>query len=462
MLLEFTPKQILAAKKHAIPALRHLGVRDISAYEPHSQEWSDLGKHSKLVLKEARALTDKISDTGAAADNAEIEEAFNALMVVYEAVESEKDKRSERGSRAPRPHGGDDRRPIGPDGETRGDGGWEEDNEDVSYFVRPDQRMSTWAAARNQSDGQLPSLGNYLRSMVTGPKSEAEKRALSEGTDSAGGYTVPTLLSASLIDRLRAASVVNQAGAITVPLGSDNNVIAKLLSDPVPAWRTENAEVAESDSTFGAVSFVPKSLAVLVKVSRELLEDSLNVGTALPNALTTALALELDRVALLGTGAAPQPRGVAHFANLTANGFAGGDIGPNSYAALVKAKTALRLVNSDVTAFIMSAREEGRLSEMVDTTGQPLQPPKAIANIPQLATTAIPINGGAGSNEGLLFAGDWRKLMIGIRTDIRIEILRERYAENMQYGFLCHLRADIAAEHEQAFTVLDGITPAAP
>lgn len=461
MTLQLTPKQILAAKKHAIPALRYLGVRDISAYEPHTQNWSDLSKHSKLVLKDARALMDKISDTTPEAEGAEIEEAFSALMTIYDAVEGEKDKRSERGSRAPRPHGGDPRRPMGPDGETRGDG-WEEDSEDVSYFIRPDQRMATWAAAREQSDGQLPSLGNYLRSMVTGPKSDAEKRALSEGTDSAGGYTVPTLLSASLIDRLRAASVVNRAGAITVPLGSDNNVIAKLLSDPVPAWRNENAVVAESDPTFGPVAFVPKSLAVLVKVSRELLEDSLNVGTALPNALTAALALELDRVALLGTGVAPQPRGVANFVNLTANGFAGGDIGPNSYAALVKAKTALRMVNSDVTAFIMSAREEGRLSEMVDTTGQPLQPPKAIADIPHLATTAIPVNGGTGLNEGLLFAGDWRKLMIGIRTDIRIEILRERYAENMQYGFLCHLRADVAAEHEQAFTVLDGITPPAP
>ena len=48
----------------------------------------------------------------------------------------------------------------------------------------------------------------------------------------------------------------------------------------------------------------------MVKCSRELLDDSLNIGTALPNIITAAMAAEMDRVALEGTGVAPQPTGL--------------------------------------------------------------------------------------------------------------------------------------------------------
>ena len=57
------------------------------------------------------------------------------------------------------------------------------------------------------------------------------------------GYTVPTVLSSQLIDALRAASVVRRAGAITVPLTSDNQSIAKVASEPVRDFRLEAAEL---------------------------------------------------------------------------------------------------------------------------------------------------------------------------------------------------------------------------
>ena len=46
----------------------------------------------------------------------------------------------------------------------------------------------------------------------------------------------------------------------------------------------------------------PSSLMVLVKCSRELLDENLNIGSALPNSTTAAIATEMDHVALEGTG----------------------------------------------------------------------------------------------------------------------------------------------------------------
>lgn len=153
------------------------------------------------------------------------------------------------------------------------------DDPEVRVLGRNDS-VRAWVETRSphpKEYGHLR-LGDVLRALITGPRNELERRVLSEGTDSAGGFTVPDILLARWIDRLRAALVVVQAGAQTVPLTSDVTKIARLLSDPVPAWRSENAAVAESDPVFEAVTFAPKSLDVFFKTSRELVEDLINAA----------------------------------------------------------------------------------------------------------------------------------------------------------------------------------------
>lgn len=109
---------------------------------------------------------------------------------------------------------------------------------------------------------------------------------MSAATDSAGGFTVPDVLSAELIYKARAESVVMRAGEQTVPLTSDNNTIAKLLSDPIPSWRNEAGAVANKDATFEAVVLTPRRLAVAIDISTKLMAASLNLSAALP--LSTA------------------------------------------------------------------------------------------------------------------------------------------------------------------------------
>ena len=47
--------------------------------------------------------------------------------------------------------------------------------------------------------------------------------------------------------------------------------------------------------------------------------------------------------------------------------------------------------------------------------------------------------------------GGFQDLWIGIRPDqIRIEVLKELFAENLQDAFLVHARWDVQAQHEQS------------
>jgi len=450
----------LAARKNALAFHTRHGIKSIAEIKPHTLTWADLNAVEKDARKEASAMIDR-AEVGTDEQRASLGNAVDGFSDLLEAIRAEKDERTFVGSKEPRSESATAaqraKRPGYDTGEVRqGD----ESAADTVYALAPEQRFSTWAQARSGSDEfRGLSVGQYLRSMIVGGKTEAERRALSAGSDSAGGFTVPDILSATLIDLARAQSVVMRAGAQTVPLTSDTNNMAKLLTDPVPAWRAEGGSVAESDPTFGRVQLIPRSLAVQTHISAELMEDSLNLATDLPLVLAAAMAVELDRVALLGTGTAPEPRGIA---NTVGIGTFAQNAAISSFANLSRARTAILTSNQNPTAYIMHPRDEGMFTDLVDADGNPLVMPTRVSEIPMLTTTSIPVDGGTGTDESTIIAGDFRRLMVGIRSDIRVEILKtSTYASNLQYTLLAHMRADVAVTHPGAFYTLTGVGRAA-
>lgn len=306
-------------------------------------------------------------------------------------------------------------------------------------------------------------FGEYVAAMVGGSTDPDIRASLSEGTDSAGGYTVPVHLLRQLIDRMRSKTVAIQAGAMTIPLQTMTTKLARLASDPAAAWRNEGAAIAESDPTFESVTFTARSLAVMVKVSREVLDDSLNINEALMQAFAGALAGELDRVALFGSGTAPEPRGVFNTTNVGSVSMGTNGAQLTSWDKVIDSVYELEIDNSDApSAMVMHPRTRQTISKLKDTTNQPLVIPPALAPIPQLTTTAVPITQVQGSSGAVcspIILGDFKQLYFGIRQDMRIDVVRELFAANHQYAFIAHLRADVALAHPESFCKLIGILP---
>lgn len=305
-------------------------------------------------------------------------------------------------------------------------------------------------------------FGGFVRAMVAGPKTPGEKRALSEGTDSAGGYTVPFLLSAELIDRLRAKAHVIRAGARTLLLDAGKSTtLAKITADPAAAWTAENGTVTASDPTFGALTFTPQTLIALVKVSRQLVEDSLNIEAALTAAFARSMGGELDRVALFGTGTAPEPRGLKNVSGVGSYSMGTNGAALTNYDPFVSTMQTILDANGPLpTAAIMAPRTFASIGKLKDTTNQPLARPDVLKGISFLESTVCPVNEtqGTSSIASRVFMGDFTELVVGMRQGIRIEVLRERFSDNFQYGFLCHMRADIGVLHPESFAQIVGIT----
>ncbi|MBK6278508.1 MAG: phage major capsid protein [Gammaproteobacteria bacterium] len=405
----------------------------LNSKEARSNHPADRHRFRAKCLAESRRLLEASKGEGRAATRAELE-AFDSITRLVDLVDLQNEADRHAQAEFNQEHGGDGR-----------------------VF------SNSAKVARTAPTGELAGLqvGDLMRAMVTGATSGEIRNVLAEGTDSAGGYTVPTVLVEQFIDRMRAASVCVTAGAKTVLLDTKQTSIARLETDPAPAWRAENAAVAESDPTFGTVPLTARSLAVLVKISRELLEDSINIGDILTGALANALALELDRVALLGSGTAPEPRGIFNTSGILSQSQGDNGAALTGFGPLVTAWGALAAENCAPNAMVMAPRTRTTLGGLLATDNQPLNPPPLIAGVPMLVTSQMPITQtqGTANNASSIIIGDFTRLLIGVRTGLRIELLKERYAENMQYAFVAHLRADIAVEQPKAFLKLIGVIP---
>jgi HK97 family phage major capsid protein len=74
-----------------------------------------------------------------------------------------------------------------------------------------------------------------------------------------------------------------------------------------------------------------------------------------------------------------------------------------------------------------------------------------------LGCSAIPINTGTGSNESVIFAGNFQHMLIGMRTQIRVEVARELFAANHQTALIAYCRFDVQLAHPAAFYSITGV-----
>jgi HK97 family phage major capsid protein len=185
-----------------------------------------------------------------------------------------------------------------------------------------------------------------------------------------------------------------------------------------------------------------------------------NIEAALSNALAQALAREIDRVAMFGSGTAPEPRGVYTTAGISTISMGTNGAAIGNYDPIVDAVTALASANAPApTAAIMAPRTFGSLSKVKDSTGQPITAPAIVSGLPMLRTTAVPINQTQGTSTiaSSILVGDFSNLLIGVRQSLRIELLRGPFMDRLQVGFLAHLRADVAVAQPAAFCRIVGV-----
>ncbi|MDZ7733977.1 MAG: phage major capsid protein [Acidimicrobiia bacterium] len=298
-------------------------------------------------------------------------------------------------------------------------------------------------------------FGWHLRASVTGDPIPEQFRDQTVGTGSEGGHMVTPSIAAGVWDMARARARTMQAGLTVVPFDAVEHRIPVQTEDAVPTWRAEADPIGTDSIVFARKVLEPKTLAVLVKSSRELVEDAPMLGSVISQSFARAFALAIDDAVLLGSGTNDEPEGI------TVNG----DVGSTDLAAsaptwgdLVTAVSAIRGANEDPTAILLNTRDEATLSQQVGTANDHWLPaPSYIADVPRLETGQLPTDGGAGSDESHIVVGDYSQAVLGVRVGLAVQPLVERFMDNGQYGWVGWARCDVAIVRPAAFHYLEGV-----
>jgi len=313
-------------------------------------------------------------------------------------------------------------------------------------------------------------IGRALRGILLGSRAddakelEEERKAMSIGSDPHGGFTVGGVLASEWVDQLRAAMVLNRAGARTVPMTGNSLALAKVTGDPTVAWHGENAALTESAPTLGAVTMYAKTCVCLVKLSLELSQDSSNIEQILTSTITNAMAQAIDAAGLVGVtpdaGAAPFTG--AGIMNLAGRNSVAAIGAPTTWDWLVDGMYELMLDNvpaESIGAMVAHPavwKKMRKLKTGITNDNTPLSMPEEVGRLPKLWTTAAPLEGGTTAKA---IIADWRDLLFGVRQDISVRVLQEAFlGSNLQLALLAYARVDFAAVRPASFCTLEGIT----
>jgi len=160
------------------------------------------------------------------------------------------------------------------------------------------------ADAKAYAAGQffLATMGRNERAQQWCKDHGIQVRAMSEGTDTAGGYLVPLQMEQTIIDLREEYGVFRQFAAVS-PMSSDTKTVPRRASGLTAYYVGEGSEITASDKGWNVVNLTAKKLGVLVRYSSELAEDAvISIGDDLASEIAYAFANAEDSAGFNGDG----------------------------------------------------------------------------------------------------------------------------------------------------------------
>ena len=266
---------------------------------------------------------------------------------------------------------------------------------------------------------------------------------LSEGQPTEGGYLVPEEFERQIVMGLDEANVVR--GLAKVITTSAERKIPVAATHSTAAWTAENGAYTPSDPSFDQKTIDAYKLTDLVKVSIELLQDSMfDLESYIAAEFARAFGIAEEQAFCVGTGSG-QPTGI-----FTANG---GEVGVT--AAANNAVTADELINLVYSLkspyrrnakWLMNEATISAIRKLKDGNGVFMWQPSLQAGEPdrllghELYTSPyVPTM----DSDALTIAfGDFKNYWIADRSGRTVQRLNELYSTNGQVGFVATERVD--------------------
>ncbi len=291
------------------------------------------------------------------------------------------------------------------------------------------------------SDEYKKAFWNTMRNNTT----PEIRNSLKIGTDSEGGYLVPDEFEKTLVEGLLEENIFRTLATI-INTSSGDRKIPVVASKGNASWVDEEAPIPESDDSFGQISIGAFKLATIIKISEELLNDSVfNLESYIAKEFARRIGSAEEEAFLIGNGTG-RPTGIF-------NDTGGAGVGTTaSTQSTIKIDEVIDLFYSlkspyrKKATFIMNDSTVKEIRKLKDGNGQYIwQPsitagePDTILNRPVKTSSYVPsLSAGA---KPIAF-GDFSYYWIADRQGRSFQRLNELYAVTGQIGFKASQRVD--------------------
>jgi len=299
--------------------------------------------------------------------------------------------------------------------------------------------------------------GNAFWQYMRNRNSYEARNALTIGGDGTeGGYLVPDEFERTLIEALEEENIMRTLAKVITTSTGDRK-IPVVASKGVATWVDEEGPYQDKDDAFDQVSIGAYKVATMIKVSEELLNDSVfNLESYIAKEFARRIGAKEEEAFLIGDGEG-KPTGI--FDN-----DSGGEIGATTAAAVLKADEVFDLFYSlkapyrKKAVFIMNDATVKEIRKLKDGNGVYLwQPsltagdPDTLLNRPVKTSAYVPT---IAAGEKVIAFGDFGYYWIADRQGRIFQRLNELYAATGQVGFRAAQRVDGKLILKEAIKIL--------
>ena len=287
--------------------------------------------------------------------------------------------------------------------------------------------------------------GSFWNAMRVKAPMPSVLNALQEGTDSEGGYLVPDEFERTLVEALEEENVFRTLAHV-IKTSSGDRKIPVVASKGSASWVDEEGAYQESDDAFSQVSIGAYKLGTMIKVSEELLADSVfDLEAYISKEFARRIGAREEESFFNGDGKG-KPLGI-----LAATG--GAEVGVTAASAtaitadeVIDLFYSLKAPYRKNAVWLLNDATVKQIRKLKDTTGQYLWQPSLVAGTPDtilgrpVKTSAFMPTAAAGAKT--IAFGDFKYYWIADRQGRTFKKLSELFAATGQVGFMGTQRVD--------------------
>lgn len=281
--------------------------------------------------------------------------------------------------------------------------------------------------------------------LMRGKSVREVRNALQVGELSEGGYTVPDEFEHQLIEGLEDENIMRPLVHV-ISTGSGEHKIPIVASHGSGSWIEEEQQIPESDDSFTQVSLSAHKFATMIRISRELLNDSaFDMAAYIAHEFVRRAGAAEEEAIISGDGS-HKPIGLLHDTLGAGVGVTAASATAITADELIDLQHSIKSGYRRKACWIMNDATIKAIRKLKDGQGQYIwQPgiregaPDMLFNQKVLMSNYMPLP--TAGNKVILY-GDYSYYWLAEREGRTLERLNELYAVTDQVGFKLTERLD--------------------